>query len=87
MQVKFLVHNPHTAPNAHKAVVKGVEMVASVDTFEVELKAQDESHGGLKLRFVGDDAKAAQELFKNDREVVATFAAADAPAEAAPAAA
>ena len=71
--VEYQVHNPHNAPNAHKAVIKGHEVTASVDTLEVELKATDLSHGGIKLRFIGGDVDAARALFVNDAFVTATF--------------
>jgi hypothetical protein len=87
VEATYTVQNPHMTPNATRAVVKGVEMTATVDTFEVELVSEDPSHGGIKLRFVGADIPAAQELFANDAKVKVQFSAANgAPAEAPPAA-
>jgi hypothetical protein len=82
IQTSYTVHNPHMTPNATRAVVKGVDMVATVDTFEVELVADDLSHGGIKLRFVGSEIEGAQDLFVADAKVTATFASAAAVAAA-----
>jgi hypothetical protein len=81
MQAVYTVQNPHMSPNAVRATVKGVEMTATVDTFEVELVADDLSHGGIKLRFVGADVEPAKTLFVPDAKITASFAAyAEAPA-------
>lgn len=84
LKVSFQVHNPHRSPNAAQVEFKGKQVSATVDTFEVELKALDTTHGGLKLRFAGDEIAAAEALFVNDAMIDVTF---DAPAAAAPAAA
>ena len=75
IEVSYTVQNPHITPSAARAVVQGKEMVATVDAFEVELVADSTSNGGIKLRFIGDEIPAAQELFVNDSKVTATFAA------------
>lgn len=85
LKVSFQVHNPHRSPNAAQVQFKGKQISAVVDTFEVELKALDTTHGGLKLRFTGDEVAAAEALFVNDAMIEVTFDAA--PAAAAPAAA
>lgn len=82
VDVTYTVQNPHVSPNATRATIKGVEMTATVDAFEVELVADDLSNGGIKLRFIGADIAAAQELFKNDTKIKATFAAANGGAAA-----
>ena len=82
---EYTVHNPHMSPNATQAIVKGKPMVATVDTFEVELVADDLSRGGIKLRFVGDEVASAQELFIADAKIAVKFEAATEPAAAAPA--
>ena len=71
----YTVHNPHVSPTATKAVVKGKELLATVDMLEVELVADDLANGGIKLRFMGDDVEAAKALFINDAKIVASFAA------------
>lgn len=88
MQVLYTVQNPHMTPNATRATIKGVEMTATVDTFEVELVADDLSNGGVKLRFIGAEIEAAKELFVPDAKIKAEFSAANgqAPAAEAPAA-
>ena len=75
MKVTYTVHNPHRTPSATRAVVNGKEMTATVDALEIELVAQDSTHGGIKLRFIGDDIAGAEELFKPDAKITATFAA------------
>lgn len=86
VDVVYTVQNPHMTPNATRATVKGVEMTATVDTFEVELVSDDLSHSGVKLRFIGAEIPAAQELFVVDTKVVGSFAAYGAAApETAPA--
>jgi hypothetical protein len=83
----YTVHNPHMTPNATQAVIKGVLMTATVDTYEVELVAEDLSNGGIKLRFIGGDIEAAKALFVADAKIKAEFSAAgEAPAAEAPAA-
>jgi hypothetical protein len=77
LQSTYVVQNPHITPSAARAVIQGKEMVATVDAFEVELVADLASHGGIKLRFIGDEIPAAQELFKVDSKIKATFTSAD----------
>jgi hypothetical protein len=69
----YTVQNPHITPSATRAIIQGKEMVATVDAFEVELVADSLSHGGIKLRFIGDEIPDAQTLFVNDSKVTATF--------------
>jgi hypothetical protein len=79
METLYTVQNPHMTPNATQATVKGVVMTATVDTFEVELVADDMSQGGIKLRFIGAEIPAAKELFVNDAKIKALFSAATEP--------
>jgi hypothetical protein len=74
----YTVQNPHITPSAARAIIQGKEMIATVDAFEVELVADSLSHGGIKLRFIGDEIPEAQSLFVNDSKVTATFKAATA---------
>jgi len=74
IEVKFRVQNPHMTPAAARATVEGKEMTVSVEALEIELVAEDSRHGGLKLRFVGDQVEGAKALFANDGVVTATFA-------------
>lgn len=73
LQVSYLVHNPHVASNAVRAMVKGKEVTASMDMLEVELVANDREHGSIKLRFGGDQLEAAKAAFPNDKMVTVTF--------------
>ncbi len=75
MQVQFKVQNPHMTPSATRATVNGKDMTVSVEAYEVDLVSQDPSHGGLKLRFIGDAVDGAKNMFANDQIVTATFAA------------
>jgi hypothetical protein len=86
MEILYTVQNPHVSPNAVRVNVRGQDMAATVDMYEVELVAEDLSNGGIKLRFCGSDVDAAKELFKADAKVKVTFAAADyvAPEQPAP---
>jgi len=82
MDVLYTVHNPHVSPNAVRVEVKGQPMAATVDMLEVELVAEDLSHGGIKLRFCGADLDAAKELFKPDAKIKVSFGAANGAAPA-----
>jgi hypothetical protein len=84
IEAVYMVQNPHITPSAARGTVNGKEMVVTVDAFEVELVSQNSTHSGIKLRFLGEDVAAAQELFKVDTKVTCSFAAEAAPAEAAP---
>ena len=77
MQVKYLVQNPHMTQMSIRADHNGVPLAASVEGLEVSLRAMDSQNGGMTLRFIGSDAEAAKEMFKNDAIVTATFAASD----------
>ena len=85
MQVQFKVQNPHMTPSATRATVNGKDMTVSVEAYEIDLVSQDPSHGGLKLRFIGDAVEGAKNMFANDQIVTATFAAGEAKQEAKPA--
>lgn len=77
MQVKYLVQEPHMTDSSARADVNGTPMAVTVKAFEVSLRAMDSQNGGTVLRFVGPDVGPAQELFKNDAIVSATYAATD----------
>ncbi len=74
MQVKFKVQNPHMTPSATRATVNGKDMTVSVEAYEIDLVSESPSHGGLKLRFIGDEVEGAKAMFVNDQVVTATFA-------------
>ena len=87
IQAKYNVANPHMTTAPALATVDGVEMPVTVDVFEVCLVAQDLSDGSIVLRFKGPDIPGAQDLFKQDAEIITQFltmSAADADKEAAP---
>ena len=73
MQATYTVQNPHITQSAARAIVQGKEMLATVDAFELQLVADLASNGGITLRFLGDEIAAAQELFKPDAKIKATF--------------
>lgn len=73
MQVKYLVQGPHMTPTGVRTEINGVPMAASVEAFEVSLRALDGMNGGTTLRFVGGDVEAAKSLFVNDAIVTAKF--------------
>jgi len=75
MQLKFTVQNPGMTQAATRAKVGERDMTVSVEAYECDLVSDDRRHGGLKLRFIGDEVEAAKEMFKNDAVVTATFAA------------
>lgn len=70
----YTVQNPHITPSSTRANVGGREMAVTVDALEVELVSESPSHGAIKLRFIGNEIAPAQELFKNDAKIVASFA-------------
>lgn len=82
IDVTYTVQNPHITPSAARAIIQGAEMIATVDAFEVELVADVTTNGTVKLRFIGDAIPAAQELFKVDSKITATFAPADGTGQA-----
>jgi hypothetical protein len=73
MQLKFTVHNPHDTPISKMAEIGGELTSVSINGFEVELKSDDLSHGGMKLRFFGSAATEARALFVNDAPIVVSL--------------
>ena len=86
LKASYIVQNPHMTPSAARATINGEEMVATVDALEVELVSKNLTHGGIKLRFIGQDVAAAKELFANDSEIEVSFAkyGGETPAEPVP---
>jgi hypothetical protein len=73
MKVSYTVHNPHDTPISKVAVLNGEPTSVMVNGFECELRAADESHGSVKLRFFGAAATSARATFTADAVIDATF--------------
>ena len=81
MEIKFNVHNPHSSNMFVAAQVDGETIPAEMRIFEVELMTTDGLSGTLKLRFKGERAAAARELFAEGNSITAVFSGAAVPAE------
>lgn len=74
MKLSFQVHNPHRTQVAETLEHKGKSVRAALDAFEAELQSVGNNGGTLKIRVTGsDEVAAAEELFKADAVVTATF--------------
>lgn len=77
IETTYTAHNPHLTQEATRAIVNGEEMLATVETYEVELVADDLSNSGIKLRFCGSEIADAQRLFVADAKISARFTSAN----------
>lgn len=73
MKTEFVVQNPHSIPVTREVDVGGEKVNAAIDGFEVSLRSADGMSGSLVLRYFGQAAKHAKELFVNDDVVEAVF--------------
>jgi len=64
LQIEFTVHNVTSVPHSVPALVKGEQIMASVDCLEVELTTgEDNPHGSFTARFIGAEAALARAKF------------------------
>jgi hypothetical protein len=90
ISLKYFVHSVNPTEVWHQVAFRGTEIQARVPGLEVQLTHEDaateSAHGSLTLRFVGADADAAKEVFKQDGFVTISVEAvpSEAPATAEP---
>jgi len=73
MKVTYVVHGASMSTAPFKVEHEGKTLNATVDCLEVELTGEDPRHGSFTHRFIGDEAIEAEQLFKPNARIVATF--------------
>ncbi len=77
MKVAYTVHRCNrSSQDALVTLASGQQVTASVPVVEAELVSADGAHGTVTLRFMGEEADAAAELFTKDAVIEAEFGAA-----------